>query len=465
MVVGSFTTEIDVLVVGAGPGGYVAAVRAAQLGKKVTLVDKAQLGGVCLHRGCIPSKALIHAAHQYEQMQQGAEMGIVAETVRLDFAQIQSWKQGIITKLTGGLSTLMKSQQIDVVQGDAFFNDLHTVTVSSGEETTRYRFNSAIVATGSRPIELPAFPFGGRILSSDDALNLAEIPQRLCIIGGGYIGVELGQTFAKMGSKVAILEGAEAILPAFEPQLTQPVVRNLERAGVELHTQATAIAAEKSEQDVVVRFRVGQEEKQWIADYVLVTVGRRPNSDDIGLGALGIKISERGYIEIDNHCRTSISHIYAIGDVVTGPALAHKASYEAKVAAENIAGHERIIDYQAIPAVVFAQPEIAVVGIDQSKAKQHGLTIIVGRAPFRSNGRAMTLNQADGFIQLIASQQTGLLLGAQIVGPGASDLIAELGLAMEMGTTLEDLALTIHAHPTLSEVIMEAAAAAIVQKR
>lgn len=461
MVVGEFTTEVDVLVIGAGPGGYVAAIRAAQLGKSVVVVDKDELGGVCLNRGCIPSKALITAAAQYESMQNASQMGIAAENVSVDFSKVQKWKDEITSRLTGGVASLLKGNNAQVVKGEALFVNEREVRVIDGYNVDRYRFNHCIIATGSRPIELKPFPFGGRILSSTEALELKEIPKSLIVIGGGYIGIELGQTFAKFGSKVTVLEGTDTILPGFESEMSRWVSRNLRKLNVDVVTEAMAQKAEQTETDVTVTYTVQGEEKSVTADYVLVTVGRRPNTDELGLEAINMEMDERGFIKVDHQCKTSVDNIYAIGDIVHGPALAHKASYEGKVAAEAIAGHPSAVDYQAIPAVVFSDPELASVGLTETEAKEKGYDVVVGRFPYAANGRALTMNAADGFVKLIGDQQTGLVIGGQIVGPEASNLIAEIGLAIEMGATLEDIALTIHAHPTLGEIAMEAAEGAL----
>lgn len=461
MVVGDFSKEVDVLVIGAGPGGYVAAIRAAQLGKSVVIVDKAELGGVCLNRGCIPSKALISAAHRYETMKESSEMGITASGVEVDFAKVQAWKRSVVQKLTGGVGGLMKSNKIEVVTGEAFFVSEDTVSVSTEEEGTRYKFNHCIIATGSTPIELKAFPYGGRILSSTEALELDHIPQSLLVIGGGYIGVELGQMLAKFGTKVTILEGSDSLLPGFEPELVRPVINNLKKLGVEMVTGAMASGAEETDQDVKVSYKVGEQEHTATAEYVLVTVGRKPNTSDMGLENIGVKLDERGLIEIDEQCRTSVPNIYAIGDIVKGPALAHKASYEGKVAAAAIAGESDVIDYKVIPAVVFSDPEIASVGYSESQAKQAGYEIKSGKFSFGANGRALSLDATEGYVKFIAEKKTEILIGAQVVGPEASTMIAELGLAIEMGATLEDVALTIHAHPTLGEMAMETAEVAL----
>ena len=330
------------------------------------------------------------------------------------------------------------------------------MSVSNDEDGNRYKFNHCIIATGSRPIELKSMPFGGRIISSSEALNLRRFRKAWLSSAGATSVIELGQVYAKFGTKVTILEGTEGILPGFEKEMSRLVNRNLEKQGADIVTNALASNVEQTENDVTVTYTVNGEEKQVTADYVLVTVGRRPNTDDLGLDNIGIKMSDRGIIEVDDQGQTSVSNIYAIGDIVPGFALAHKASYEGKVAAEAIAGLSSIVDYNVIPEVVFSDPEIASVGLNETSAKEQGYDVKIGRFNFAANGRALSMNAGDGFVKIIADAKDGMVLGAQIVGPEASNLIAEIGLAIEMNATLEDIALTIHAHPTLAEIVMEA---------
>ncbi|ANB60688.1 dihydrolipoyl dehydrogenase [Anoxybacteroides amylolyticum] len=457
MVVGDFAIETETLVVGAGPGGYVAAIRAAQLGQKVTIVEKGNLGGVCLNVGCIPSKALISAGHRYEMAIHSEDMGIKAENVTVDFTKVQEWKASVVKKLTGGVEGLLKGNKVEIVRGEAYFVDANTVRVMTETSAQTYKFKNAIIATGSRPIELPAFKFSKRILDSTGALNLPEIPKSLVVIGGGYIGTELGTAYANFGTKVTILEGADEILSGFEKQMSAVVKRRLKKKGVEVFTNALAKGVEEREDGVTVTFEVQGETKTVDAQYVLVTVGRRPNTDELGLEQIGVKMTERGLIEIDKQCRTSVPNIYAIGDIVPGPPLAHKASYEGKIAAEAISGHPSEMDYLAIPAVVFSDPECASVGYFEKQAKEEGIEVTTAKFPFAANGRALALNDAEGFMKLVVRKDDGVIIGAQIVGPNASDMIAELGLAIEAGMTAEDIAMTIHAHPTLGEIAMEAA--------
>ncbi|HLU23399.1 dihydrolipoyl dehydrogenase [Lederbergia graminis] len=462
MVVGDFPIETDTIVIGAGPGGYVAAIRAAQLGQKVTIVEKADLGGVCLNVGCIPSKALITASHRYETAKHSDNIGITADNVSVDFSKVQEWKGQVVNKLTSGVGGLLKGNKVDIVKGEAYFVDENTLRVMDESSAQTYTFKHAIIATGSRPIEIPSFKYSKRIINSTGALNLPEIPKKLVIIGGGVIGVELGTAYANFGTEITILEGSsELFAGAFEKQMTSVVVKNLKNKGAEIVTSAMAKGAEEKEDSVVVTYEANGEEKTIEADYVLVTVGRRPNTDEIGLEQVGIKMTDRGVIEVDQQCRTNVPNIYAIGDIVPGPQLAHKASYEAKIAAEAIAGEPSEIDYLGIPAVVFSEPELATVGYTEKQAKEEGLEVVAAKFPFAANGRALALNNTDGFLKLVTRKEDGVIIGGQIAGASASDMIAEIGLAIEAGMTAEDIALTIHAHPTLGEITMEAAEVAL----
>ena len=461
MVVGDFPIETDVIVIGAGPGGYVAAIRAAQLGQKVTIVEKGSLGGVCLNVGCIPSKALISASQRYETALGSEDIGIKAENVTVDFSKVMGWKNDVVNKLTSGVGGLLKGNKVDIIQGEAYFVDEHSLRVMDENSSQTYTFKQAIIATGSRPIELPSFKYSKRVIDSTGALALDEIPGKLVVIGGGYVGTELGTAYANFGTEVTILEGANDILSGFEKQMTALVKRNLKKKKVDVVTKAMAKGVEETENGVIVTYEAKGEEKTVEADYVLVTVGRKPNTDELGLEQVGIKMDERGIIQVDKQCRTNVSSIFAIGDIVPGPPLAHKASYEGKIAAEVIAGQSSEVDYLGIPAVVFTEPELATVGYTEQQAKDEGLEYAAARFPFAANGRALALNNTDGFVKLITRKEDGLLIGAQIAGASASDMIAELGLAIEAGMTAEDIAMTIHAHPTLGEITMEAAEVAL----
>ncbi|MDQ0350454.1 dihydrolipoamide dehydrogenase [Alkalibacillus filiformis] len=461
MVVGDFPVEVDTLVVGAGPGGYVAAIRAAQMGQNVTIVDKGNLGGVCLNVGCVPSKALISAGHRYEHASGSDDMGIVAENVSVDFSKVQEWKGQVVDKLTGGVEGLLKANKVDIVKGEVYFVDQNTAKIMDDKQSQTYKFKDVIVATGSRPVELKPFPYSDRVLDSTGALELDDIPEKMVVIGGGYIGTELGGAYASFGTEVTILEGEKDILGGFEKQMTQLVKKRLKKKGVDVVTNAMAQGVEETDNGVKVTYELKGEEKTVEADYLLVTVGRRPNTDEIGLEEIGVELDDQGLIKIDKQCRTNLDNVYAIGDIVEGPPLAHKASYEGKIAAEAISGEKSEIDYLGIPAVVFSDPELASVGHTEDSAKEAGFEAEASKFPFGANGRALSLNDSDGFVKLVTRKSDGLVIGAQVAGPNASDLISELGLAVEAGMTAEDLALTIHAHPTLGETVMEAAEVAI----
>ncbi|TQS75704.1 dihydrolipoyl dehydrogenase [Ornithinibacillus gellani] len=461
MVVGDFPIELDTLVVGAGPGGYVAAIRAAQLGQKVTIVEKGALGGVCLNVGCIPSKALIEAGHRVEHAHGSDDMGIKTEKVEVDFSKVQEWKGSVVKKLTSGVEGLLKGNKVDIIAGEVYFVDKNTAKVMDEKKSQTYTFNNCIIATGSTPIEIPSFKFSDRVLDSTGALNLKEIPKKLVVVGGGYVGTELGSAYANLGTEVTILEGAKDILGGFEKQMTQLVKKRLKKKGTVIVTEALAKGVEESKDGVKVTYEAKGKEEVVEADYVLVTVGRRPNTQEIGLEQVGIEVDERGLIKIDKQCRTSVDNIYAIGDIVAGPPLAHKASYEGKVAAEAISGEKAEIDYIGIPAVVFSDPELASVGYTEKEAKDAGFDVKVAKFPFAANGRALSLDNTDGFVKLVTRKEDGLIIGGQVAGPNASDLIGEIGLAIEAGMTAEDIALTIHAHPSLGETIMEGAEVAL----
>lgn len=462
MVVGDASLDIDTLVIGAGPGGYVAAIRAAQLGQSVLCVEKEHVGGVCLNVGCIPSKALISASHQYDTVSHAEAIGITAGDVKVDWNKIQEFKGGVVKKLTGGVASLLKANKVQYFAGEVMFINENEARVFNDQEAPRYRFKNCIIATGSRPIELKAFPFGGRIVSSTGALSLPEIPKSLAVIGGGYIGVELSQMYSKFGTKVTIIEGLDSILAGFDKDMSSLVAKKLKAKGAEIITGAQAQSAEQTDKDVTLTYTVNGKEEKVTADYLLVTVGRRPNTDgELGLDLINIKMTDRGLIEVNDEGRTSIPHIFAIGDIVAGPALAHKAMYEGRVAAEVIAGQPSKVDYKCMPAVCFSDPECASVGLTEKEAKDKGYNVKVGKFPFAANGRALSLNAAEGFVKLVADKDTGLVLGAHIAGIEASNMISELGLAIEMGATLEDIALTIHAHPTLGEITLDAAEVAL----
>lgn len=462
MVVGDFAIELDTVVIGSGPGGYVAAIRAAQLGQKVAIVERENIGGVCLNVGCIPSKALISAGHHYQESLHSQMFGVSADNVTLDFEKTQDWKQnGVVNKLTSGVGALLKKNKVEILHGEAFFVDDHTLRVIHPDSAQTYSFNYAIVATGGRPIEIPGFKFAGRVLDSTGGLALKEVPKKFVIIGGGVIGAELGMAYANLGSEVTIIEGMPSILSMFEKDMVKLVTDSMTKKGMSIITSAKAKAAVDNGDSVTVTYEVDGKEASIEADYVMVTVGRRPNTDDLGLELAGVKVGERGLIEVDKQGRTNVPNIFAIGDIVPGAALAHKASYEAKIAAEAISGKKVAVDYKAMPSVAFTDPEIATVGMTIAEAKEAGLNAKQAKFPFAGNGRALSLGQPEGFLRLVVTKDDNVIVGAQIAGVGASDIVSELALAIESGMNAEDIALTIHPHPSLGEIVMDAAELAL----
>jgi len=461
--------SFDVVVLGAGPGGYVAAIRAAQLGKKTAIIERQFMGGVCLNVGCIPSKALISAGHFLHRLEtQAPEMGITAKSVTHDMAQTQKWKQSVCDRMAGGVEQLLKGNGVSIIRGDASFKtakELLVQSVVAGKTTTEsITAQNFIVANGSRPVEIPGFPFDEKlVLSSTGALALSEAPESLVIIGGGYIGLEIGGMYANFGTKVTVIEAQKGLLVGLaDAECVQIVQRRMKKAGVEFIMEAKAKAWTKSGKGVEVIIEVSGKEQKIKADKVLVTVGRRPNSDQANLKGIGLQVDERGFLKVNAQRRTNLPGIYAIGDVACQPMLAHKASYEGVLVAEVIAGQNRAYDVKTVPSVIFVDPEIASAGWTEDEAKSHGYPELkIGKFPFAANGRAVSLMEADGFVKIIADAKTNLVLGVHIVGPEASNLISEAALAIEMGALLEDLALTIHPHPTLGETMMEAAEAAL----
>lgn len=463
MVVGDMSIELDTVVVGSGPGGYVAAIRAAQMGQKVAIVEKDFIGGVCLNVGCIPSKALITAGERFVQANQSDVFGISSENVEIDFAKTQEWKQNeVVNKLTSGVEMLLKKNKVEILEGEAFFVDTHNLRVMQEDSAQSYSFNNVIIATGSRPIELDAFKWSERVLDSTGALDLKEVPDSMVVIGGGYIGSELAGAYASLGTEITILEGLDSILNGFDKDMVRLVEKEFKNNGAEIVTNAMAKGVEETDDGVVVSYEIDGEEKTVEADYVLVTVGRRPNTDEIGLDIAGVEVDENGLIKVDEQGRSvSADSVYAIGDIVPGAALAHKASYEGKIAAEAISGKKVAVDYRAMPAVAFTNPEIASVGYTADEAKEVGLEVKSTKFPLGGNGRALSMDRTEGFVRLVTTKEGNVIVGAQVAGVNASDLIAELGLAVESGMNAEDIALTIHAHPTLAEATMDAAEAAL----
>ena len=458
MVVGELTEESELLVIGGGPGGYVAAFKAADLGVETTLVDENPiLGGVCLREGCIPSKALLHVAHLIDHAEHASDFGVSFKKPSIDLDKLRGWKQGVVDRLCGGVNALAKARKIRVIQGRARFESSRTARIEGGEVGS-LKFKHAIVATGSRPKKLPASLIPADCcLDSTDALNLERVPKTLLVVGGGYIGLELGQVYAALGSKVTVVEALDRILPGADPDLVKPLEARLRKQFEAIHTSAKLEGAKATNKGVEVTFTTGGEKTREVFESVLVSVGRAPITDGIGLENTKVVINDRGFIEVNEQRQTADKRIYAIGDVAGEPLLAHKASREGIVAAEAIAGHPSVFDPAAIPAVVYTSPEIAWCGLTEAEARAQGREIKVGKFPWGASGRAIAMGRPEGLTKVIADAKTKRVLGVGIVGEHAGDLIAEAVLAMEMGAEADDLAMTIHPHPATSETIMEAA--------
>jgi dihydrolipoamide dehydrogenase len=455
-----------VLIVGGGPGGYVAAIRAGQLGLDVVLVEQGGneggLGGTCLNVGCIPSKAIIHAAEAYHhavEQATKAPFGIRVERPSIDFIRTVEWKDGVVGRLTSGVGALLKRHHVKIVHGHAEMTDGKSCYVETDTGPQVIRAEHVVLATGSVAAELPTLPFGNKIISSTDALSLEAIPARLAVVGAGYIGLELGIAFAKLGSTVTVVEALDRILPAYDAELVRPVARRLRALGVEVLTQAKAAGLSDDGAALLVD-QEGAGRKTIAMDRVLVATGRRARLAGFGLERLDLTL-DRGAVQIDERCATSMRNVWAIGDLTGEPMLAHRAMAQGVVVAEQIAGQRRVFDAAVIPAVCFTDPEIVTVGLSPDEARRAGREILTAQFPFQANGRALTLAAEDGFVRVTARADNHLVLGIAAVGPAVSELAASFGVALEMGARLEDIAGTIHAHPTLGEALHEASLRAL----
>ncbi len=457
--------EFDAIVLGGGPGGYVCAIRLAQLGVKTVCVEEEEYGGVCLNWGCIPSKALIANAHFYEKAKTIGAHGIEVSSISVDANKMQDWKNGIVKKLTGGVRGLLKANGAEILDGRGKLTSKNTVevTLKDGSTRTLTAKKGIVVATGSATIQVPGFEFDGdKIIGAREAVSLREIPKRLVVVGGGVIGLELGMVYQAFGSELTVVELTPGLLPGIDPECTRVVEKNIVKHGGKVFKGTRAERVEKrADGTVVVHINVDGKSQTLECDKVLVAVGMKPRSRGIGLEELGVQIDQRGFVQTNELCQTNVEGVYAIGDVSGPPMLAHKASKEGEVAAEVIAGHRAAKDWTTVPGIVFTHPEIASAGITEDEAKKQGYTLKVGKFPFSALGRAMSIAETDGFVKVVADAKTGRVLGIHIVGPSASDLISEAVLAIETVATAEDLALTIHPHPTLGEALMEAGAAAL----
>ena len=451
------------LVIGGGPGGYVAAIRAGQLGIPTTLVDSGQLGGTCLNVGCIPSKALIHAADEFEKANHfadGSALGISVQSPAIDLAQTTRWKDGIVARMTGGVAGLLKKSGVHVIKGHANIVDGKTVEiVVEGEAPQRIGCQHLLIATGSHTTELPFMPFGGRVISATEALSPTEVPQKMVVVGAGYIGLELGIAYRKLGAQVSVVEAQNSVLPAYDTDLTRAVANSLKGLGVDLHLGCSVLGLNESGDAVRVR-GAGGEEFELAADQVLVAVGRRPRTKGFGLESLMLDMAGQ-FIKVDDQCRTSMRGVWAIGDVTGEPMLAHRAMAQGEMVAEIISGKKRHFTPTVIPAVCFTDPELVVVGLTPQEAKLAGMDCIDALFPFSANGRSMTLESKDGFVRVVARRDNHLIVGWQAVGKSVSELSAAFSQSIEMGARLEDIGSTIHAHPTLGEAIQEAALRAL----
>jgi len=455
---GDLVDEVEVAVLGGGPGGYSAAFRCAELGLETVVIDAAhRLGGACLFEGCIPSKALLHVASVLNEAGRAKEFGVDFGEPRISLDPLRKWKQErVVGKLARGLASVAKARGVEVIGGRGVFEDSSTLRIEAGETLRKVRFKHAIVATGSRPGGLPGLTQASeRIMDSTAALDLPDIPERLLVIGGGYIGLELGTVYATLGSRVTLVEMTNGLLPGVDRDLVQPLHRRVNTlfTAIHLETRVTALREVGSEIEAALEGRGGER-----FDRVLVAVGRRPQSDGLGLEATRVRLTEHGrFVQVDERCRTEDPRIYAVGDITGEPMLAHRAMRQGKVAAEALAGRPAAFDNVAIPAVVFTDPEIAWCGLGEAQARDQGLPVKVGKFQWAASGRAATLGRSDGLTKVMADASSGRVLGVGIVGPGAGELIAEAALAVETAALAEDVALTIHAHPTLSESLMEAA--------
>ncbi len=463
--------NFDAIVIGAGPGGYVCAIRLAQLGKKTAIIDKEYWGGVCLNVGCIPSKALIYAANQYHKANhEFEEMGLKVSGVAVDGAKLQTWKNGVVKKLTGGVAGLLKSNKVEAIKGTAVFKDAKTLEVTlegGGKETVTAP--AIVIATGSRPIEIPILKYNGKnIVDSTGALDFQTIPKKFLVIGGGFIGLEIGTVYAKLGSEVTIVEAAPQLLASVDPELVQVVEKKAKKLGMKILTNTKAMGLKESDPaksaTLHLEVEAADKSKQVLeATHILVSAGRKPNSDGLGLEKLGVKLDARGNILANNQSLTNVPGVYAIGDVAGAPQLAHRASMDGLLVAAAIAGEKSFKDYKSVPWAVFCDPEIAVCGLTEKECKEKGIAYRVGKFPFVANGRALSTNETDGFVKVLIAEKGETVLGVHMVGPEVSNLIAEANLAVEMGACAEDIIRTIHTHPTLPEAFPEAVEAAVFQ--
>lgn len=453
------STKTDIVVIGSGPGGHAAAFYAADRGKKVIMVEKDDvLGGVCLNVGCIPSKAYLHAAKLIQEAQESDFRGISFNKAKLDLNKMRAWKNSVVGKLTGGIATLAKSRGVEVMYGRGYFEDSKTLRVETKQGQKFVTYDKAIIATGSHPAMPPAFDLGNkRIMTSTEALEVEEVPKNLLVVGGGYIGMELSTVYATLGSSIVLVEALDQILTGADPDLIRPVIKKAEKAFKEIRLKAKVLKMATYKKQIRVQMEYNGKEMEELYDRVLVSVGRVPNSSDLGLENTRVQKDEKGFVRVNDKLQTDDPMIYAIGDIAGGVLLAHKASKEARIAVDAILGENVTKKEIIVPAVVFTDPEVAWAGLTEGEAKQRGIKVEISKFPWSASGRAVTFDRTDGLTKLVVESETERLLGVGMVGAHAGELIAEGVVAIEMGATVRDLAETIHAHPTLSETVMEAA--------
>jgi dihydrolipoamide dehydrogenase len=451
--------EAEVLVLGSGPGGYTAAFRAADLGKRVVMVERhASIGGVCLNVGCIPSKALLHTAQVINEADSMADHGVRFSAPEVDIDKIRSWKESVVNRLTGGLGMLAKQRKVQVVTGEGRFTSPHTLSVETAEGAKSISFEHAIIAAGSRSVEIPVFPHDDpRVWDSTDALRLKEVPQRLLIVGGGIIGLEMATVYEALGSKITVVELQDSLIPGADKDIIRPLQKRISQRyeNIYLKTRVARMSAEDA--GIRVGFEGDKAPEEELFDAVLVSVGRAPNGKMIGAESAGVAVDEYGFIATDKQMRTNVPHIFAIGDIVGQPMLAHKATHEAKVAAEVICGHKSVFEPLTIPSVAYTDPEVAWAGLTEAEAKAQGVEFTKGAFPWAASGRSLSIGRDEGMTKALFDKETGRLIGAAMVGTNAGELIAEAVLGIEMGSDMEDIGLTIHPHPTLSETLCFAA--------
>lgn len=454
----------ETVIIGSGPGGYVSAIRAAQLGQKVTIIEKTYIGGTCLNVGCIPSKAIITAAHAFHNAKNSEIFGVQTGSAQIDLEKTQDWKENqVVKRLTGGVESLLKKNKVEIIRGTASFKDnKHLMVTKEDGSTEELEFQQAVISTGTAPIELAEVPFGEKVIDTTGGLGLRKAPESLVIVGGGYVGSQLAGAFSNLGVKVTILEKESHILHFFDEDMSKMVEKNYAKKGIEVITSVNIKSTKETADDVTITYEKDGKEETITSSAVLVSAGRKPYTKGLNLEEIGVEMLENGRIKVSDSLQTSVEGIYAIGDVAPGPAFAHKASYEGKIVAEVLAGQNPALEEEILPIAVYTEPELATVGMSAAEAKKSDRNLKISKFPLAGNGRALSLNQTEGFVRLITDQDNdNALVGAQIAGVGAPDIISEVGFAIKNGMNAEDISLTVHAHPTVAESIMDASELAL----